>query len=214
MFYRNEYNDIGYDYISGEYVYGDKYYVPDEYMDERWWYIDGAPGYMISDCCRVWSRKTQQFIKPKPMDKQGHLGVCLRVNGRARYEYLHRLMAKAFLPNPHNKPVVRQLDDDTSYKYLDNLAWGTQKDNFKDCLRNGHVHFVTPEEREIGLSKMRTPILAIDIRTGERMIFKGQSDASRFLGVRQSNIWKVLKGQRTHTRGYRFEYMNRGDCGE
>lgn len=214
MFYRDKYKGTGHTYISGIYVYGDERYTYDEYMDERWWYIDGAPGYMISDCGRVWSEKTQQFIKPKPMDKHGHLGVCLRVNGKARYTYLHRLMAKAFLPNTHNYPVVRHIDDDPSYNYLDNLAWGTQKDNFNDCLNNGHVHFVTPEEREIGLSKMRTPILATNIRTGESMTFKGQGDASRFLGVPQANIWKVLNGQRAHAGGYRFEYIKRGDCCE
>lgn len=209
MFYRDEFDEMGYDYIPGEYVYGDDCYVSDDHMDERWWYIIGAPGYMISDNCRVWSEVSQKFIKPKPMDKHGHLGVCLSVNGKPTYRYLHRLMAEAFIPNPYNQPIVRHLNDDPSYNYLDNLAWGTQKHNHEDCVRNGHAYYPTPEDRELGLEKLRTPILATNLNTGEQTKFRGQGEAARFLGLQQANIWKVLNGQRRHTCGYHFEYLEK-----
>lgn len=211
MFYRDEYDEMGYDYIPGEFVYGDDVYVSDEYMDERWWYINGAPGYMISDCCRVWSERTQRFLKPKPMDKHGHLGVCLQVNGRPTYRYLHRLMAEAFIPNQYNQPIVRHLDDNPHNNYLDNLRWGTQKDNHEDSRRNGHARYPTPEDREIGLEKLRIPVLATNLRTGEQIRFKGQSEAARILGLEQDNVWKVLNGQRKHTCGYYFEYLRKDD---
>lgn len=199
-----------YDFISGEYVYGDNRYIPDEYLDEKWWYIKGAPNYMISDHGRVWSQKTQQFIKPKPMDIQGHLGVCLRVEGRPIYKYIHRLMAEAFIPNPKKYPIVRHLNDDRDDNYLSNLAWGTQKDNIDDCYKNGNIHVVTPEEREIGLSKLRKPILAINKQTGDTRYFRGQRDASMTLDIQQSNIHKVLNGERNHAGGYHFEYARGG----
>ena len=214
LFYADEYNEFGHDYIDGEYVYGDDCYVGEDYMDERWWYIDGYPGYMISDRGRIWSSKTQKFLKPKPMDGHGHLGVCLRINGVAHYEYIHRLMAKAFIPNPKNYPIVRHLNDIPNDNYLDNFSWGTQKHNFEDSLRNGNVHFVTPEERELGLSKMRKPIIATNIRTGERKKINGQTEASKFLGIPQSNIWKVMNGERSHAGGYYFEYLKDGDENE
>lgn len=210
MFYRDEYDEMGYDYVPGEYVYGDNCYVPDKYMEERWWYIKDAPGYMISDHCRVWSDVSQQFIKPKPMDNHGHLGVCLSVNGKPIYRYLHRLMAEAFLPNPYGLPIVRHLDDDPRNNYLDNLRWGTQKDNHDDCCRNGHARYPTPEDREIGLEKLRIPILATNLNTGEQIRFRGQTEAARFLGIQQANIWKVLNGERRHAGGYHFEYLEKG----
>ena len=197
---------LGYDYFSGEQVYGDNCYIPEEYMDERWWYIEGMPGYMISDYGRVWADKTGQFIKVKRMDNHGHMGVCLCVNGCRHYEYIHRLMAKAFIPNPNGYNIVRHLNDDPSDNCLDNLAWGTQEDNMRDCIANGNSHLVTPEERELGLSKLRKEIVAINIKTGEKTIFRGQAEASRLLGLQQSNIWKVLNGNRIHTGGYRFKY--------
>lgn len=209
MFYRDEYPGLGHDYIPGEYVYGDDFYTPDEYIGERWWYIDGIPNYMISDCGRVWSIGSQQFLKVKPLDGHGHLGVCMCVNGRRVYRYIHQLMARAFIPNPNNLPIVRHLDDDPHYNYLDNLAWGTQKDNYNDCLSNGRVHYVTPEEREIGLEKMRIPVLATNLKTGEKICYQSQSDAARDLGLQQANVWKVLNGVRNHTCGYHFKYLDK-----
>lgn len=199
----------GYDYIPGDFVYGENVYVPEEYMDEQWWYIEGIPGYMVSDYGRVWSIKTHQFIKVKPMDSHGHLGVCLYVNGKCYYEYIHRLMAKAFIPNPCEHNIVRHLDDIPNNNDLNNLAWGTQKDNQRDSIKNGTNHFVTEEEREMGLSKLRTPIVAINIENGEKMFFKGQGEASRSLKVHQANIWKVLNGKRKYTGKYRFEYLRK-----
>jgi hypothetical protein len=200
-------------YISSEYIYGEHRYIPEEYMDEKWWYIRGASGYMISDYGRVWSEKSQKFLKPKPLDDHGHMGVCLYVNGKCRYEYIHRLMAKAFIPNPMNLPVVRHLNDVPDDNDICNLKWGTQKDNIADSIKNEKAHFITDSEREIGLSKMRRPIVAIKIKTGEEVYFNGQNEASRFLGIQQSNIWKVLNGERRHACGYYFEYV-RGDYHE
>ena len=214
MFYTDEFSESGFDYISGEFVYGDQYYTPENYLDERWWFISGIPGYMISDHGRVWSERTQRFLKPKPMDNHGHLGVSMRVGGRTVYRYIHQLMAQAYLPNPNDLPIVRHLDDDPSNNYLDNLQWGTQKDNYEDCRRNGHAHYITPEEREIGLGKMRIPILATNISTGQKTRFVGQSEAARTLGIQQANIWKVLNGQRTATCGYYFEYLRKDDQNE
>lgn len=195
------------DYFYGETVYGDYCYIPEEYMDEKWWFINGAPGYMISDHGRVWSGKTQSFIKPKPMDAHGHMGVCLCINGKHCYEYIHRLMANAFICNPNNLPVVRHLNDNPRDNNLDNLAWGTQKDNYIDSVRNGTARPLTAEIREIGLNKLRKPIIATNLKTGEQITFRGQCEASNFLGIQQANIWKVLNGERMHAGGYYFEYL-------
>lgn len=214
MHYNREYDSgCGYEYFSGEFIYGDDVFAPDEYMEERWWYIDGAPGYMISDMGRVWSEKSQQFIKPKPMDDHGHLGVSMIVNGRRVYEYIHRLLARAFIPNPENHPIVRHLDDNPNHNELGNLAWGTMRDNARDCRLNGRAHRVTPEEREIGLNKLRTPIVAENIRTGDRTYFESQAQAAETLGIQQANIWKVLNGERVHAGGYYFEYVG-GDAND
>lgn len=209
LFFEDDLDDM-YDYLPGEYVYGEDMYVPDEYMDEKWWYT-GVPGYMISNYGRVWSEKSQCFMKPKPMDKHGHMGVCLTHKGKPCYFYIHRLMAMAFIPNPDKHPIVRHLDDIPNNNELENLAWGTQKDNWKDCVNNGHYTPFTDEARRHSIEKSRTPVMATNVKTGEQHLFDSQRDAADTLGLQQANIWKVLNGQRAHTEGWYFEYIKRGD---
>lgn len=206
LFFEKDTDDM-YDYFPSQFVYGDGIYTPDEYMGEKWWYIPEAPGYMISNLGRVWSEKSQWFVKPKKMDREGHMGVCLRVYGKSRYFYIHRLMAQAFIPNPNNLPIVRHLNDIPDDNDLDNFAWGTQRDNMFDALRNGKTFRTDPETRARIALEQSKPIVCVKLETGEKMTFTGQSEAARVLNIHQANIWKVLNGQRAQTCGYYFEYL-------
>ena len=193
------------EYIDGQYVYGDDVYVDDYYMDEKWTYISGFPDYMISDKARVYSIKNKQFLKLKQLDSHGHLGVCLYENGKRYYRYIHRLVAEAFIPNPENLPIVRHIIDDPEQNTVDDIAWGTQKDNMHDAMKNGSFYFISDEDRYAGNADRMMPIIATNISSGEKMHFRSQGEASRILMIPQANIWKVLHGQRKAAGGYLFE---------
>ena len=47
----------------------------------------------------------------------------------------HRLIALAFIPNPENKPLVLHINDDPTNYLIENLKWGTQRENMKDKTR-------------------------------------------------------------------------------
>ena len=192
-------------YMEGRYVYGDDMYVDDYYMDEKWAYINDHPDYMVSNKGRVWSIKSDMFLKLKRLDNHGHLGVCLRTNGKPYYEYIHRLVAKAFIPNPHGHPIVRHLYDNPLYNTDEDLAWGTQRDNALDALANGTAYIPTDEDRYRGNKSRMTPLEAINVNTGERSCFESQGEASRALNIPQGNIWKVIHGQRVTAGGYVFK---------
>lgn len=207
LFFEDDEDDM-YDYFPGEFVYGDDQYISDENMGEKWWYADNNPEYMISNHGRVWSEKSQIFLKEKKLDKHGHKGYCLHSNGHAKYPYEHRLVAKAFIPNPNNYPNVLHDDDDPDNNWIYNLKWGTQKDNYEDCVRNGNFKPFTDEDREKSYERTRKPIIATNLETGEETYVRGQSEASRELGIQQANIWKALNGKRRQTCGYSFRYVN------
>lgn len=43
--------------------------------------------------------------------------------------YLHRAVAKLFIPNPYNKPYVDHIDGDKWNNRADNLRWVTPREN-------------------------------------------------------------------------------------
>ena len=47
----------------------------------------------------------------------------------------HRLIALAFIPNPENKPLVLHINDDSTNNLIENLKWGTQRENMKGKTR-------------------------------------------------------------------------------
>lgn len=198
-----------FDRIPSEFVIPDNIYIEDENLDEVWEYCPCGGNYYVSNKGRVWSGSSQKFLKPKKADREGHLGVCLCIGGNRVYKYIHRLVAEAFIPNETNLPIVRHLDDDKDFNWENNLAWGTQKDNARDCIKNGNAYTLTDEDREIGFQKTRIPVLGYNLRTGEEQRFRSQTDAANELGLEQANVWKVLNGERTHTGGWSFEYLSK-----
>lgn len=203
----------GYDWdvdgFPGEYVYGEYCYVDDYFMDERWKIDRDFPDYWVSNRGRVWSKLSNWFVEGTPL-RSGHVDMSLKYNGRRYHKYLHRMVAEAFIPNPHNYPLVRHLDDDPSNNDVDNLAWGTQYHNMQDCIQAKRFRYFTREDIERANDVRRTPIIAVCILNGRHYRFKSQQEASRQLGICQSDINGVLHHRRRAAKGYKF-FFDRGD---
>lgn len=191
--------------FPGEYVYGERL-MTDFYCDERWKRVRDFPDYWISNYGRLWSSISNDFIYGTPTGKCGHIDVSLQCNGYRAHKYIHRMVAEAFIPNPLNLPMVRHLDDDPSNNFVENLAWGTQTDNMRDCINNGNFVYLSNENRELAMQKRRTPVRAINIETGEEIIFISQQEAARYLDLNQSDISNVLLNKRRRTKGWFFMY--------
>lgn len=78
-------------------------------------------------------------MKPH-LSNSGYLFVNLAipsVNGkRTKQEYIHRLVALAFIPNPKNLPQVNHKDRNKRNNSVDNLEWVTQEENcnhYREC---------------------------------------------------------------------------------
>lgn len=88
--------------------------------------IEGYPNYLISDTGVVTDslgKLRKQYIT------DGYAQVSLGVDGKYSLEYVHRLVAKAFIPNPDNKPQVNHKDSNRTNNHVDNLEWVTNQEN-------------------------------------------------------------------------------------
>lgn len=107
--------------------------------DVEWRPIWGYPGYFVSRYGEVLSMKkenTYTLLKTWP-NQYGHQMLRLKNEFGEKCFLVHRLVAEAFLPNLEKLPVVMHKDDDPTNNEVENLKWGTQKDNMQDCYEKG-----------------------------------------------------------------------------
>jgi hypothetical protein len=65
--------------------------------------------------------------------KSGYVSVQIGhfAKGKKKVEYLHRLVAKYFIPNPENKPCVNHIDGNKKNNKASNLEWATYSENHR-----------------------------------------------------------------------------------
>lgn len=90
--------------------------------------IESCPGYAVTEDGRVWSFKSNKFLKQK-INKYGYCCVTLCKNGKNWTTTVHRLVASAFIPNPENKSTVNHKDENKLNNTVDNLEWMTIAEN-------------------------------------------------------------------------------------
>ena len=141
--------------------------------------------YQVSDQGRVWSVAKQQYLKGST-DKDGYIQVYLTAkNGKSKKEFVHRLVAIAFLPNPEDKT-------DNS---ISNLCWTTEKENSNHGTRNERI------------SKANSiPVYCVELDK----VFYGAREAAKELGISHSGIIRCCKGEYKSSHGYHFRYAEGG----
>lgn len=105
---------------------------------EEWRAIDGFDGYQVSTCGRVKSLKRGKEHILKPYLFNHYLAVSLqRGDGEQRGYTIHPFVAKAFIPNPENKPEVHHRDDNKFNNAVGNLEWVTHAENVQYAYATG-----------------------------------------------------------------------------
>lgn len=63
--------------------------------------------------------------------------ITFQKEGKQILEYIHRLVAEAFIPNPNNKPEVNHVDNDGHNNDVSNLEWVTGSENVTHAVEQG-----------------------------------------------------------------------------
>ena len=124
---------------------------------EEWRPVVGYEGlYEVSDWGRVksldrvvecYSKLTNTFfkryfkseIKSTCLDKDCYEMVNLKKNGKHKTEKVHRLVAKAFIPNHDKKPYIDHINGIRFCNYVWNLRWCTQFENLNTSIAKANL---------------------------------------------------------------------------
>lgn len=87
--------------------------------------------YDIFEDGRVFSHKTQKYLRPQN-NGNGYLKVYLYKEGKMFQQYIHKLVAITFIPNPHNYKYIDHIDRNKANNNLSNLHWCSASENINN----------------------------------------------------------------------------------
>ena len=97
-------------------------------MEEVWKPIFDYSDYQVSNLGRIRSLKRYKILK-QYTNSFGYKSVNLTKFGISKSFAIHRLVAKAFIPNPNKYPCVNHKDENPSNNCVSNLEWCTYQYN-------------------------------------------------------------------------------------
>ena len=170
---------------------------------EEWKSIPGYEGlYEISNQGRVKSLERidangvkRGGIRKNSISARGYSVIQLFKDGKAKYFFVHRLVAAAFIPNPRGHEFINHKDENKTNNSADNLEW---------CNAEYNNNYGTRIEKVA--KKMGVPVVAIDKKTGVREKFFSINEAARKTGASARHIYRVLHNQRKTTKGRYWKY--------
>lgn len=178
-----------------------------ETSKEVWRDIPGFPYYQASNKGRIRSierinrgRKFGKVLTQRPLySNKPYWGVSIRRNKKNMRIGVHRLVAMAFLPNPHHLPVINHKDENPNNNCVENLEWCTQKYNCNYGTRTARIKANMPQNKTVYQTTMSGEIVAE---------FPTIQDAARQTGICAGHICDVCKGNREFANGYKWRYVD------
>ena len=143
---------------------------------EEYRIIKGFESYSVSNLGNVRNDKTGKIMKLKN-NGRGYYHIGLRKNDKQYYQYIHRLVGLAFIPNPSNKQTVDHIDNNPVNNNVSNLRWAsfTEQQYNKEISTNN-----TSGSKGVCFSKTSNKWIAYIYRNGKKIhlgLFTNKEDA-------------------------------------
>lgn len=133
-------------------------------------------------------RRWKQRILKQKVSKDNTCRVSLWKDGKERTWLVHRLVAKAFIPEVVGKDYINHIDGSRLNNNVSNLEWCDHTENNNHAFDN---------------DLMQTDkIVLVNKKTKEAHYFRSKSYASQFLGMNKGYVSGQLKRGNTEFKGY------------
>lgn len=176
---------------------------------ENWKKVSDFINYSISDKGRLRNDKTGRILKGG-LDKDGYPQAILCNKKIRKCFKIHKLVARAFIPNIDNKPQVNHKDGNKQNNAANNLEWVTMQENQSHFWRelNNDVNKENRRRSHIGKGLLSdNPHARAVIRLDDGKIFKTIKEAAEDIGVNYTHIGEVCRGARKTCGGFRWSYL-------
>ena len=169
----------------------------------KWVVVEEYPNYSVSDTGLVKrnsytridkiGRKTEveEMLLKQYVDKDGYLRATLWKDNKGHFLLLHRLVAKAFLPNKYNLPCINHKNENKTDNRVDNLEW---------CSISYNNNYGTRQNR---VSKTQGKKI-IGTKGNKVLFFNSAREAGKFLKKSSSNISECANGK--YKKMYDYEW--------
>lgn len=161
---------------------------------EEWKVIDFATNYEVSNLGHIRNRTTKKVLKGRDT-KSGYLQVSLKLNNTNKFQnqYIHRVVALIWIPNPEKKKEVNHIDGNKINNEISNLEWVTNSEN---QLHKTHILKKTvTSNRKIGMFSKEGELIKE---------FNSIVEAGTYFGKSRINIDNALKHKQNQQTAYGF----------
>jgi hypothetical protein len=107
-----------------------------EIITEIWKTVSDLPGYSVSNFGKVKSDRYNKILSYYP-DQKGYPQVSMSFKNKRVVKRVHLIVAKEFLPNPENLPIVNHKDGNNKNPFVGNLEWVSAKGNTQHAVETG-----------------------------------------------------------------------------
>lgn len=165
---------------------------------EVWKTIQNYGGlYQVSNTGKV--RDLKNHIKPVYKNNKGYECLSLYYNGKTYHPTVHRLVAKAFIPNPNNYDQINHKDCNKENNSVENLEWCNQRYNYDEGMKT----FQYSKNEEHYFAKLKNSDIPI-IYELYKLGFT-RATVTKIFNVRPSSLEAIEKGISYRELGYNFK---------
>lgn len=166
---------------------------------EVWETIEGYDSYEVSNKGNIHNKK-RKSTNLKPSNRGEYKAISL-YNPKTKEDdkkSIHKLVAKAFVDNPDNKPYVNHKDGNKHNNKADNLVWATARENTNHAIQTGLIKTHRQRVGKYESNGSEEPLA----------IYNSIKEAAEANNCDRSGISKVCNGKADTCGGYFWKHEN------